>query len=78
MKAIDTTKSAFVTSAVALTASEKKQLEEVLSGSVPGPITYSYQVDADVLGGVKVEVGDLILDSTVASQLKKVKTILEK
>ena len=76
MKAIDTNTIATVTSAIALTAAEKKEIEEMVSRSSDDQLSFIYTVDSDVLGGVKVEVGDLVLDSTIASQLKKVKTVL--
>lgn len=68
---------ASVTSAIALTADEKKTVEMVVRKTVEGDIVFSYTVTPEVLGGVRVQVGDLVLDTTVASQLKKLKTALE-
>jgi F0F1-type ATP synthase delta subunit len=76
MKAMDTTITASVTSAVELTAPEKKEVEAVIAKTVDGPISFSYHICKDVLGGIRVEVGDLVLDTTIASQLKKVKSVL--
>jgi F-type H+-transporting ATPase subunit delta len=78
MKAIDPETSVSVVSAVGLTAQEKKEVERIVSGTRSASLVFSYRVDPDVLGGVKVEVGDLVIDSTIASQLKKVQVSLEK
>ena len=67
-----------VVSAVALTAEEKKQVSALVAKKVTDQdLTYTYIVDGGVLGGLKIEVGDLVLDTTIAAQLKKLKTGLE-
>ena len=68
---------ATVTSAIALNTDEKKTVEAIITKTVHGSVMFEYTVNPGVLGGVRVQVGDLVLDTTVASQLKKLKTALE-
>jgi F-type H+-transporting ATPase subunit delta len=66
------TLTASVTSAVELTKTEKKEIESMLT-TMTGQqdIALECTVDPSILGGLRVEVGDWVLDTTVASQLTK-------
>lgn len=63
---------ALVTSAIELTNTEKKDIETMLT-TMTGQkdITLEYSVDPDVLGGLRIEISDWVLDTTVANQLTK-------
>jgi len=52
-----------------LDGSEVQRLESVLSAQYGRPVHVNVRRDAHVIGGVKVEVGDEVIDGTVATRL---------
>ncbi len=58
-----------VRSVVALTASEKQALGRVLASVIGRPVTIRCTVDRSLLGGLRVDIGDLIIDTTLSRQL---------
>jgi ATP synthase F1 delta subunit len=58
-----------VTSAIALTDSEKNTLESKLRAQFGNDLSFDYTVDATILGGVVVRVGDKVIDGSVAGKL---------
>jgi F-type H+-transporting ATPase subunit delta len=48
---------------------ERQRLEGVLARQYDKPVHLNVVVDAEVVGGVKVEIGDDVIDGTVASRL---------
>lgn len=58
-----------VTSAVPLTDSERQQLETRLKARHGEDLSISYRVEPAILGGLKVRVGDRLIDGSVASRL---------
>lgn len=58
-----------VTSAIALTAHDRHALESKLHAKFGRSLTFVYHVDASLLGGVIVKVGDKIIDGSLASKL---------
>lgn len=60
---------AHVTSAVALGAPEKKRTESALSGLLGHPVQCVYRIDASLLGGMKIQVADWIVDTSLLTQL---------
>lgn len=60
-----------VESAVALTEKEKKRLSRIISSRVGHPVRIVAKVNSAILGGVRVQLGDWIVDATLAGQLKK-------
>ena len=61
---------AHVRSAVPLTNEERKQLEENLARRFGGNLETQYEVDAALLGGVVVRVGDEVIDGSLAGKLE--------
>jgi ATP synthase F1 delta subunit len=59
-----------IKSAVGLTAPEKKRVETLLSKLLEHNVECHYSVDASVLGGLKIQVADWVVDSSLSSQLK--------
>jgi len=60
---------AHVTSAIELTEEEKAQLRESLRKRFGAGLDLEFSVDPSLLGGVKVRVGDTIIDGSVAGRL---------
>lgn len=65
-----------VTSAVGLTDEEKRKLTEKLEAMNKGKVHAEYFVDADILGGLIVEVDGKILDGSLRQRLYDVKEVM--
>ncbi len=62
-----------ITSAHELTGSEKQILEEKLIKKLDSKILPRYEVDKKLLGGLKIKLGDGILDLSWRGKLEKIK-----
>ena len=60
---------ALVRTATPLSADEQGRLGDVLGRSYDRPVHLNVVVDPTVLGGVRVEVGDQVIDGTIATRL---------
>lgn len=58
-----------ITSAVELTDSEKDKLRKRLTEEYGAGLTFSFNVDPSLLGGLRVRVGDRLTDNSVATRL---------
>ncbi|MFN4132268.1 MAG: ATP synthase F1 subunit delta [Caldimicrobium sp.] len=67
-----------VISAFALSEEEKKVLEEALKEVLKKEVILEVKVDPEIIGGVKVKIGDYIWDGSLKSQLEKFKEIIIK
>lgn len=63
-------------SAKPLDAGVKKNILSKIEGSVKGTLEVTEEVDADLIGGFIVRMGDTQIDASVASQLGQLKTRL--
>jgi F-type H+-transporting ATPase subunit delta len=52
-----------------LTGGERSRLEQALSAQYGRPVHLNIEVDASLLGGMRVEIGDDVIDGTVVSRL---------
>ncbi|MFG2695537.1 F0F1 ATP synthase subunit delta [Kitasatospora sp. NPDC051984] len=68
---------ALVTSAVPLSDRQKERLAAALAGLHGRPVHLNIDVDPEVQGGVRVQIGDEIIDGTVASRLEGARQGLE-
>jgi F-type H+-transporting ATPase subunit delta len=66
-----------ITTAVALTASEKQALEAKLRNQFGDQIIFDYVIDPVVIGGVIVRVGDKEIDGSVSGKLAALKEKLK-
>ncbi|MDE3089131.1 MAG: ATP synthase F1 subunit delta [Chloroflexota bacterium] len=66
-----------VTSAVTLNDSERRTLESKMRAQFGKEISFDYAVDAALLGGVIVRVGDKVIDGSVAGKLAALKEELK-
>ena len=69
---------AHVTSAIALTDSQKQRIAKALEGRLGRKVVVSVHVDSQLLGGLVCQVGDLTLDSSLRRQLEVLREQLEK
>ncbi len=60
-----------VTSAVALNDEQKRGVAERLAGVLPFEPIVDYAVDAKLLGGLKIRIGDRVYDSSLRSRLNQ-------
>lgn len=75
MKRTDIEVTAHVQTALTLNEKEKREVAEFLkSTGFTGSITYS--VEDEVLGGIRIEVGDWVYDTTLKERLQKLVTTL--
>ncbi len=58
-----------VTSAIALTESEKSALETKMRTQFGKDLSFNYVVDPAILGGIVVRVGDKVIDGSVSGKL---------
>ena len=52
-----------------MSAADQKRVAEVLGSQYDTTVHLNVIVDPDVLGGVRVEIGDEVIDGTIASRL---------
>ncbi|HJO85521.1 MAG TPA: F0F1 ATP synthase subunit delta [Rhodospirillales bacterium] len=62
-----------VTSAKALTESQKADIEAALQSSVGGKVSINSTVDPDLLGGLVVKIGSRMVDSSLHTKLQHLK-----
>lgn len=62
---------ALVESAVELDTPSRVQIEQSLSVEYGEGLTYTYRTDEQLLGGVRIRVGNDVMDGSVQSRLKR-------
>ncbi len=64
------------TSAVVLTPDEQAQLRRSLAARYGEGLTFAFSVDPALMGGLRVRVGDRLIDTSVASRLQAMRETL--
>ena len=59
-----------------LTNEELKNLNAELSESMATTITFDYKVDENLIGGLKMQIGSLMVDTSIKNKLKKYEQIM--
>ena len=59
-----------------LTNEELKSLNAELSESMATTITFDYKVDENLIGGLKMQIGSLMVDTSIKNKLKKYEQIM--
>ncbi len=62
-----------ITSAVELSADDQEQIRQSLVKQYGDGLVFTFQVDPTLLGGLRVRVGDRLMDNSVASRLSKLR-----
>ena len=60
----------------ALSDAERQRLADTLSRQYGRPVHLNTIVDPDVLGGIRVEIGDDVIDGTVSARLDDARRLL--
>jgi len=60
-----------VKSSVALTLEEQKRIEQILYTLVGHPVSLVTSIDDKLLGGLKIQIGDWIIDTSLLGQLEE-------
>ena len=68
--------SAIVTSAVELTPEQNERLRAALTKMYGKPVQTNVVIDPSVVGGIKVAVGDDVIDGTIARRLDEARAHL--
>ena len=59
-----------------LTAEELKNISDELSKVVGSEINFDYKVDQNLIGGFKMQIGSLMIDTSIKNKLSKYKQIM--
>jgi F-type H+-transporting ATPase subunit delta len=59
-----------------LSPEHRDRLENALTAQAGGPVRLNVVVDPDLVGGVKVEIGDEVVDGTVQSRIAELERLL--
>ncbi|OQY47318.1 MAG: ATP synthase F1 subunit delta [Anaerolineaceae bacterium 4572_78] len=65
-----------ITSAVPLTKSEKEQFRTKLSTKYGDNLDFEFKVDQSIIGGVIVQIGDMIMDGSISRKLGAMEELL--
>ncbi len=65
-----------VTTAQRLTAKDRKRLSDHLEKSLGGKVRLDEQIDENLIGGVRIEVGGKVLDGSLRARLDELKMVL--
>ena len=60
-----------MTSPHSLKDEEIKKVSEELSKSIDKKIKFKFEVDKDLIGGIKVQLGSLMIDTSIRNKLRK-------
>jgi len=63
-------------SSKSLTNEELKSLNNELSQAIGSPVTVDYKVDENLIGGLTIQIGSLMVDTSIKSKLKKYEQIM--
>ena len=59
-----------------LSQSEKNKINQEISKSINSSIDFNYKVDKSLISGIKIQLGSLLIDTSVSNKLKKIKELI--
>ena len=68
--------SASLTSSKNLTMEELENLKQNLSQTMDTTIVLDYKIDESLIGGLKMQIGSLMIDTSIKNKLNKYKQIM--
>lgn len=66
-----------VTSAVTLNEAEKERIKHLVENLSSKKFNYRYEINKEVLGGLRIELGDLIIDTSLKNALSELTELLK-
>lgn len=69
---------ATVKTVIPLTQNEREQLEKILATHMKHPISVSNEIDRSLIGGLRIEIADVIIDTSYKAELDAMAGILTK
>ena len=64
---------AMLVSSKTLSQDEKNNINNEISKSIKSNIDFTYKIDKNLISGVKIQVGSLLIDTSVSNKLKRIK-----
>ena len=68
--------SASLVSSKKLSSSEIKKISEELSKTIGSSINFNYKLDEELIGGLKIQLGSLMIDSSIKNKLKRYEQLM--
>lgn len=65
-----------ITTAVPVEAAQQRQLVDAVSRRLGQQVEVRWQTDATVLGGARIQAGDLVIDGTLAGEVERLRSVL--
>ena len=65
-----------ITSAIQLGDAAKEQIRQQLTSQYGDDLVFSFDVDPSLMGGLRIRVGDQLIDNTVASRLMSLRDMI--
>lgn len=69
-------KTAIVQSAVTLTDREKDEVSRFLSRLLTHPVTVQCALNRDLIGGMRIQIGDWVVDTSILRQIDDMKAMM--
>jgi F-type H+-transporting ATPase subunit delta len=64
---------ALLVSSKELSQDERKKINEEISNSIKSNVDFTYKIDKNLVSGIKIQVGSLLIDTSVSNRLKRIK-----
>ena len=59
-----------------LSQDERKKIDQEISKAIKSNIDFTYYTDTSLISGIKIQVGSLLIDTSVSNKLKKIKQLM--
>tara|TARA_B100001559_G_scaffold317663_1_gene323266 strand:+ start:1596 stop:2153 length:558 start_codon:yes stop_codon:yes gene_type:complete len=59
-----------------LSTDERKNINQEISQAIKSNINFTYKIDKSLISGVKIQVGSLLIDTSVSNKLKRIKATM--
>ena len=59
-----------------LTQSQLEEINKDLSSSIGSTLKFDYKVDKELIGGLKLQLGSYMIDTSIKNKLKKYKQVM--
>ena len=67
---------AVLTSSKDLSQDERNNINQEISKAIKSNIDFTYKIDKTLISGIKIQVGSLLIDTSVSNKLKKIKQLM--